>query len=336
MSAGARGSQAGNPLGGGAQDPSGRRIGRAGRRLADGRRARAGLSRLGAGLASVVGLLMILVAGTGLAVASANAPNPSGAVAGSSVQHPDGTVTVNVSGPWSWDQLPSTPANGDAKSSPQLSCTDRYAIGWAVDWSDATTPYVIEHNGVVFHVGRNYAGTDTNLCSDTASDGAPQGTWSASHTYATARAVPAVLCVNVYDMHGKQGQPSKSASDYLAGGPGHDADNSIETNDYNPDIGGNCFATPKITPAPNSSPTPSIAVQKLNDASGSGYQQSETSTGPGETVPFQVTATNTSRAARHRLDQRHLRGPDHQPDLLHQFRRQDTGARRSAGGLCDL
>jgi hypothetical protein len=262
-----------------------------------GRRARGRASRLGAAAASLAGLLMILVAGTGLAMASANAPNPSGAVNGSSVQNPGGTVTVSVSGPWSWDELPSTAADGDAKSSPQLKCADRYAIGWAVDWSDASTPYVIDHNGVVFHVGRNYDGQDTNLCDDTTPDGAPQGTWSASHTYANAAAVPAVLCVNVYDMHGKQGQPSHSASDYLAGGPGHDADNSIETNDYNPNIGGNCFATPKITPAPNSSPSPSVNVQKLNNADGSGYRQNESSTGPVEDVPFRVTVTNTSTAS---------------------------------------
>ena len=262
--------------------------------LRPGRGARSGFSRVGAAAASLAGLLMILVAGTGLAMASANAPNPSGAVTGSSVQNRDGTVTVSVSGPWSWDELPSTAADGDAKSSPQLKCADRYAIGWAVDWSDASTPYVIDHNGVVFHVGRHYDGQDTNLCAQTAPDGAPEGTWSASHTYADAAAVPAVLCVNVYDMHGKQGQPSNSTSDYLAGGPGHDADNSIETNDYNPNIGGNCFATPKITPAPNSSPSPSIAVQKLNNAGGTGYRQNENSTGPGEDVPFRVTVSNTS------------------------------------------
>ena len=289
MGAGARRSRTGR---------AGRGLGRGvnwmGRWLLPGRGGRGGVSRVGAAVASLAGLLMILVAGTGLAMASANAPNPSGAVTGSSVQNPGGTVTVSVSGPWSWDQLPATAADGDAKSSPQLQCADRYSIGWAVDWSDASTPYVIDHNGVVFHVGRNYDGQDTNLCAHTASDGAPEGTWSASHTYADAAAVPAVLCVNVYDMHGKQGQPSHSASDYLAGGPGHDADNSIETNDYNPNIGGNCFATPKITPAPSSSPTPSISVQKLNDASGSGYQQNESSTGPGEDVPFRVTVTNTS------------------------------------------
>ncbi|HET6810070.1 MAG TPA: hypothetical protein VFH50_03580 [Acidimicrobiales bacterium] len=268
-----------------------------GRSLLPGRGARGRVSRLGAAGASLAGLLMILVAGTGLAMASANAPNPSGAVTGSSVQNRDGSVTVSVSGPWSWDELPSTTADGDAKSSPQLKCADRYAIGWAVDWSDASTPYVIEHNGVVFHVGRNYDGQDTNLCADTAPDGAPEGTWSASHTYTDAAAVPAVLCVNVYDMHGKQGEPSKSASDYLAGGPGHDSDNSIETNDYNPNIGGNCFATPKITPAPNTSPSPSISVQKLNNASGGGYQQNESSTGPGEDVPFRVSVSNTSATA---------------------------------------
>jgi hypothetical protein len=61
--------------------------------------------------------------------------------------------------------------------------------------------------------------------------------WSASAAYPNLADVPSALCVNLYDEHGSAGKSSGNANDFSATG---DADNSIQTNDYNPATGGNC------------------------------------------------------------------------------------------------
>jgi len=40
------------------------------------------------------------------------------------------------------------------------------------------------------------------------------------------------VCVNMYDLHDTQ---AKKPGDYVAGGSGHNGDNSVQTNAYNPD-----------------------------------------------------------------------------------------------------
>ncbi|HET6793207.1 MAG TPA: hypothetical protein VFH45_02120 [Acidimicrobiales bacterium] len=132
-----------------------------------------------------------------------------------------------------------------------------------------------------------YDGFAAPLCATTAADGAPIGTWSAQATYPSINDVPRVLCVNFYDMHGKEGQPSKAGgSDWS---PAKDGDNSIQTNSYNPQLGANCFATPGLQPQ-----TPTITVDKTNNAAGTGYGKTEQAPVPGADVPFRVTVTNQS------------------------------------------
>jgi hypothetical protein len=88
-------------------------------------------------------------------------------------------------------------------------------------------------------------------------------------------------------MHQSENKPpSAGGSDWS---PARDGDNSIQTNDYNPNLGGNCFATPGLTPV-----TPTITVEKTNNAAGTGYGKSEQAPNAGATVPFRVTVTNTS------------------------------------------
>jgi len=120
-----------------------------------------------------------------------------------------------------------------------------------------------------FAVGRHFDGTDPaqptgTLCAVTTesagsggggpggrgpgSSQALQGTWSAVHTYADAAAVPAVVCVNFYDLHGSQSHPVQGSSPtWFAGGPApYNHDNSLQTGGFSWLIGGNCLLTPPI------------------------------------------------------------------------------------------
>jgi hypothetical protein len=136
-----------------------------------------------------------------------------------------------------------------------------------------------------------YDGFDAPLCGSTAPDGAPVGTWSAQATYPSRADVPKVLCVNFYDMHQKENQPPNAGgSDWS---PAKDGDNSIQTNSYNPQLGGNCFATPGLTPQ-TPAPAPVITVDKTNNAAGSGFGKTEEAPAPAASVPFRVTVTNQS------------------------------------------
>ena len=262
-------------------------------------------ARLVAALVSLIGIVVTMVAATGMAAASANSANPAGAVTGSSVTNADGSVTVSLNGSWSWAP--------DGSPSPQASCSQRYGVGFVVSWWGISashalptfpvttsqwigTPPTAATAGPVtaagflpsaagnFFVPKYYVGQITDLCSNT-QNGYPVGTWSAQATYATAADVPPKMCVNFYDEHGKAGSPSKSTNDYSATG---DSDNSIQQNAFNPAIGGNCFVTPAVQ-------KPTITVVKVNNADGTGsWTQSETATGPGEDVAFRATITNSS------------------------------------------
>jgi hypothetical protein len=225
--------------------------------------------------------------------ASADAGNPSSTTQGTEVFNSDGTVTVNLSGTWNW---------------PTQSCTQRYGIGWAVDWwgtgtNQAAPSFAVTNATEVlpagptsptgpgpgpagpgpgpagpgpggssawsstvvgtgtqtavgalqlggtapppppgsgpgsgpgtaatyFHVGQYYSGEDTNLCADATGSVGMAGTWTASATYPSAADVPAQLCVNMYDEHGQADKSSGNANDFS---PLKDADNSIQTNDF--------------------------------------------------------------------------------------------------------
>lgn len=264
-------------------------------------------ARVVAALVSLVGIIVTMVAATGMAAASANSANPAGAVTGSSVTNADGSVTVSLNGSWSWAP--------DGSPSPQASCSQRYGVGFVVSWWGLSSSHVLPTFPVTtsqwigtpptaatvapvtaasflpsaagnFFVPSYYVGQITDLCSNT-QNGYPVGTWSAQATYANASDVPPQMCVNFYDEHGKAGSPSKSTNDYSATG---DKDNSIQENAFNPAIGGNCFVTPAVQ-------KPTITVVKVNNADGTGnWSQSETATAAGEDVPFRATITNSSAA----------------------------------------
>ena len=235
------------------------------------RRLRSWLS----GSAVVVAALLTGLAGS----AFANAPNPASATQATTTTNSNGTVLVKISGTWDWGDVTTQP---DEKTSPQQDCTQRYGVGWAVDWQDPTVApwnnadtlkqFTITKNGASFAAGANYDGFQVGICQQKDADGFPTGPWSAQHTYANASSVPKTLCVNFYDPHGKEGEPAggvgwpevnnispdKRNSNFIAAGPRHDGDNSIETNSYNPAEGGNC-ATPhpaEVHAAAPSAPQP--------------------------------------------------------------------------------
>lgn len=204
--------------------------------------------------------------------AFANAANPNPDTIGTTTVNPDGTVTANVSGTWSW---------------PGQNCEGRYGEGYAIDWwgvsssqtpspsfsltnatevatPGSTTTGTISPAGAIaigngpnpsggyFHVAQYYAGEVVNspsTCTDTTINGQPgsEGAWSATATYPNAADVPAAVCVNMYDEHGNEGQSSGNPNDFS---PSQDNDNSIQTNAFDPSDG-YCVKLVPGTPTPN-------------------------------------------------------------------------------------
>lgn len=222
--------------------------------------------RLGAFLAAL-GLMFAIVA-----TVSADAGNPatiSGSLNGS---------TATLSGTWDWI------SRGDT-------CTNRWT-GWAVDWDDPTEPGhpVPSKQGGTFHVGTN---TDNRVhvaddatpqgdCGHMGPDGYIIGDWGPiSHAYPGPGTYHA--CVLIYDIHLDGDGHPKKASEMVAGGTGHNRDNSAETNGLTPEgtLGAPCIpmdivippiitvtksASPTSRPVPGGSFTFNVSVH--NDSSG--------------------------------------------------------------------
>jgi uncharacterized repeat protein (TIGR01451 family) len=214
----------------------------------------------------VASTVMAMVGGTA-GVAFANAANPLPTSAGTATVNANKTVSVHLSGTWSWGPPAVTKGPQD--------CAGRYGLGWAVDWwgmsasssaasiagltngaGAALTPGgSIPSGGQFFHVNTNdlssvaghpssYDGFDT-FATDCTQDanGNAQGNWSANAVYPSAASIPPQLCVIMYDPHGKETSASNSAKDYSTTG---DDDNSIQTNAFNPAGSNFCF-TPHFT-----------------------------------------------------------------------------------------
>ena len=198
---------------------------------------------------------LALLIGSAFTLASgavfADAANPNPDTTGVAVANPNGTVTVTLQGTWFWAGQ---------------NCTNRYGAAWAVDWwgvSLLPTPspsFKLSHattvsawgettrarsapdgslrisNGTFFHVGQFYAGEDVftpATCSVAVVNNVSgaTGAWQAAATYPSAAQIPPSICVNMYDLHGRAGQPG-TPMDFS---PVTDADNSIQTNAYVPD-----------------------------------------------------------------------------------------------------
>ena len=214
--------------------------------------------------ATVVGVQLAAIA-----PALANAANPDPNTSATAQVNADGSVTVSLTGTWSW---------------PGQNCAGRYGEGWAVDWwgiSSSATPasnfsltnativtsptttstgtitsagsIQLHNSSNFFHVSSDYNGQTINsasTCTDTTIGGqaGSTGSWSAMATYPSQSDLPPQICVNMYDEHGNEGQPSNSANDYRAVKNG---DNSIQTNQFDPTAGAGFCATPKVIQPPS-------------------------------------------------------------------------------------
>lgn len=197
-----------------------------------------------------------------LASANGYADTPDPIPAATKVQavlNPDSSLTVTVSGKWQW-----TTHHSDCNN-------DRYAAGWAVDWGDRDQigNYVGSVNNVPIHVGvfvgngRNPVDNQVHYYSDNSKprcgvygahgkNSYNTGDWGPiSHTYKNAiEAANNTICVVMYDLHagkaghGKHGKPGDQASvkegDLVAGGDGHNHDNSVQDNARTP-LGNQCI-----------------------------------------------------------------------------------------------
>jgi uncharacterized membrane protein len=166
--------------------------------------------------------------------ASANAANPLPTTTGSATVAPNGDITVTVSGTWSW--LSQT-------------CTGRFGTGWAVAWGDPNAP----GNPVPTTNPKLLVGTPTdntvhyNVIAPLGTCDAnnhPTGPWTDSHTYKAGTPI-GDICVNMYDLHKS---PADQPNDFIAGGANHNKDNSVETNDFDPNsnTSGYCFKPAKL------------------------------------------------------------------------------------------
>ncbi len=207
-------------------------------------------------LASV--LVLSTIAPLTKVFADAADPIPA-ATTGSFVVNHNGTITATVQGGWQW-----TTHHTDCN-------TNRYAVGYAVDWHDTTQPGNLVQNGsITAHVGTptdNHVHyihllTDANPTGDPTgptrcgtyaqhgvdSHGHPifynTGNWGPiSHTY-PADTKTILACVVTYDMHLVNNNNPNSglkAGDKIAGGDFHNEDNSIEKNGNTPQ-GNGCFS----------------------------------------------------------------------------------------------
>jgi uncharacterized membrane protein len=180
--------------------------------------------------ATALSIAGIITAGPALA----NAANPLPTTSGSATVAANGDVTVTVSGTWQWLSQ---------------SCGGRFGTGWAVAWADPNEPgNPVPPTNPVILVGTP---TDNTVHYDLAfplgtcgADGHPIGNWSDSHTYKAGTPI-GDICVNMYDLHQS---PADKPGDYIAGGPNRNHDNSVETNDFDPNsnTSGFCFKPAKI------------------------------------------------------------------------------------------
>jgi hypothetical protein len=307
---------------------------------------------------SLAGLATLLVAALAATAtpAFANSPNPTSVVVDSETVN-GGSVTITVSGTWTWDKRVPNGAQADCNDS-------RSGVGYAVSWGDnQTNPLKPKNSSEIIYVGDandNWVhsvthGTQTvdgpfkassqvtesmlgetpdavlngfgqqgistgasaatptkadsehwfSNCGPTAQSvvdgqtignsnpseptkGYPNGTWGPiSHTYTTPG--PHKICPVMYDPHGsKVGEHAGSLKDVIAGGTGHNDDNSVESNE-NPEA---CVVS-AVTPEP------AFTIQKSQEIAGSGTGfTTATLTGKvGQTVDYQIVVHNTGNVS---------------------------------------
>ena len=173
-------------------------------------------------------------------VVNADSADPTSAV-GEYTVNADGTITVTASGEWRWERSSGNDCN-----------LERYGTGWAIDWNDPEQVGndVAKINGEMIDVGVKTANAlnpaDNAVHFYTTAgcgtwDGTGNvGTWGAAdgktesspatHTY-PAGTTDIDICVVTYDIQFASGTSGPPKADKLiAGGGGHNGDNSVQTN----------------------------------------------------------------------------------------------------------
>ena len=209
--------------------------------------AHRGLSRRVAA-ATCIGIVAVVLGGFAL-VASADSPDPA-SLSKQVVDNHDGTWTVTMSGTWKW-----TTHTTDCNN-------DRFAVGWAMDWSDPDQPgnpvATIGTQDVA--VGSLAANTlnpldntvhyypDKPRCGVYANHGGSSyntGNWGPiSHVYSSDPS-SYEICGVFYDVRYASAKtkniPKTGDGGIIAGGVGHSKDNSVQENTSTP-LGNGCFS----------------------------------------------------------------------------------------------
>lgn len=239
--------------------------------------------------------VVVVLGGIRAVGSAADTPDPLIPLTASVTVNPDGSQTVSVEGGWRW-------------TTHETDCnTDRFAVGWAVDWNDPDQPgnVVGTVDGVTVDVGaaaangynaadkavHHYLGPLPPRCGTFGPHGATSyntGTWGpVVHTYGPG-ATDIRVCVVMYDIHnagGAKGGPKHGhhgpgpkhgpkgggaaptagpkLGDLVAGGSGHNRDNSVQDNAATP-LGNQCtlvtVTTSTTTTTSTSSTTTSTPI----------------------------------------------------------------------------
>jgi hypothetical protein len=247
-------------------------------------------------------------------VAGANAANPDATTQAVALVNNDGSVTVTMSGTWTWAS--------------QADCTSRYGEGWAVDWWGISTDATPANNftltnadivsppgtlttasitatgtapgtlsgGQFFHVSSNLNGEVVNSTSGcTVTPGGITGLWSSTATYPNQQDIPAAICVNMYDLHFAGTDPKTADFD-----PSSNTDNSIHTNDFDPTTGDGFCSTPQIVTPSDTTTTTKASSPSVTLGSNGTVTDTVTVTGtaaqgkPTGTVAFYVCGPTTA------------------------------------------
>jgi hypothetical protein len=151
---------------------------------------------------ATVSVLLALAAFAGMASAHTSKP--------ASIAATINGVQVSVSGSWSWQS--------------QATASLQYKVGYAIDWGDVASGNAVS----TFHIGDGTAGTNHVLTNVSPNTGA-SGAWGpAVHTYAASGTY--TVCVIMYDVGPvlAASQPPTGQFSLVAGGTGHNTDNSVE------------------------------------------------------------------------------------------------------------
>ncbi len=139
-----------------------------------------------------------------------------------------GPLTVSAAGTWSWPEM---------ATASKLSYT-----GFAIDWGDVTSGNAVGS----FHVGDGTAATNVVLQPTSPAQGSSGSFGPVTHTYAKAGSYQ--VCAILYDLGEVTPFATSGYHSLLAGGPGHNTDNSVDSKQQ---VSGLCTSLDVTDPTPS-------------------------------------------------------------------------------------